>query len=121
MAAREIRDKVAKIAGHLVEVSEEDLDWEPGQFSVTGAPDKLVSIQGRLRQHDQSEDRAGTVPWRRRRLPRCCGRSFGRRDLQGPCRECQRKGQGRWQLRKGQRWRRIARTRDRYYLKGIPY
>ena len=45
MAARQIRDKAAKIAAHLLEVSEEDLDWEPGTFSVKGAPDKSVSIQ----------------------------------------------------------------------------
>ena len=45
MAARQIRDKAAKIAAHLLEVGEEDLDWEPGTFSVKGAPDKSVSIQ----------------------------------------------------------------------------
>ena len=45
MAARAIRDKAAKIAAHLLEVSEGDLDWEPGTFSVKGAPDRSVSIQ----------------------------------------------------------------------------
>ena len=45
MAARMIRDKARKIAAHLLEVGEEDLDWEPGTFSVKGAPDKSVSIQ----------------------------------------------------------------------------
>ena len=30
MAARKIRDKAAKIAAHLPEVGEEDLEWEPG-------------------------------------------------------------------------------------------
>ena len=45
MAARAIRDKAAKIAAHLLEVGEEDLEWEPGQFSVKGAPGKSVTIQ----------------------------------------------------------------------------
>ena len=45
MAARMIRDKARKIAAHLLEVGEADLDWEPGTFSVKGAPDKSVSIQ----------------------------------------------------------------------------
>src|SRR5262245_54581340 len=38
MAARKIREKAKKIAAHLLEVSEEDLVWEPGKFSVKGAP-----------------------------------------------------------------------------------
>jgi aerobic carbon-monoxide dehydrogenase large subunit len=38
MAARKIRDKARKIAALLLEVSEEDLVWEPGKFSVKGAP-----------------------------------------------------------------------------------
>jgi len=45
MASRKIRDKARKIAAHLLEVSEEDLDWEPGKFSVKGAPSKSKSIQ----------------------------------------------------------------------------
>ena len=45
LAARKIRDKAAKIAAHLLEVSEDDLEWEPGTFSVKGAPQKSVSIQ----------------------------------------------------------------------------
>ena len=45
MAARMIRDKARKIAAHLLEVGEEDLEWEPGQFSVKGAPGKSVTIQ----------------------------------------------------------------------------
>jgi len=45
MAARKIRDKAKKIAAHLLEVSEEDLDWEPGKFSVKGAPQKSKTIQ----------------------------------------------------------------------------
>jgi carbon-monoxide dehydrogenase large subunit len=45
MAARKIRDKARKIAAHLLEVSEEDLVWEPGKFSVKGAPQKATTIQ----------------------------------------------------------------------------
>ncbi|HEU5261670.1 MAG TPA: aerobic carbon-monoxide dehydrogenase large subunit [Gemmatimonadales bacterium] len=45
MAARKIRDKAKKIAAHLLEVSEEDLVWETGKFSVKGAPQKAKTIQ----------------------------------------------------------------------------
>src|SRR5437773_2401593 len=45
IAARKIRDKARKIAAHLLEVSEEDLVWEPGKFSVKGAPQKSKTIQ----------------------------------------------------------------------------
>jgi carbon-monoxide dehydrogenase large subunit len=45
VAARKIRDKARKIAAYLLEVSEEDLVWEPGKFSVKGAPQKSKTIQ----------------------------------------------------------------------------
>jgi carbon-monoxide dehydrogenase large subunit len=45
MAARTIRDKARKIAAHLLEVAEEDLEWETGKFSVKGAPQKSKTIQ----------------------------------------------------------------------------
>jgi aerobic carbon-monoxide dehydrogenase large subunit len=45
MAARKIRDKARKIAAHLLEVAEEDLVWEPGKFSVKGAPQRSKTIQ----------------------------------------------------------------------------
>ena len=45
MASRKIRDKARKIAAHLLEVSEEDLEWEPGKFFVKGAPSKAKTIQ----------------------------------------------------------------------------
>jgi carbon-monoxide dehydrogenase large subunit len=45
MAARKVRDKARKIAAHLLEVSENDLVWEPGKFSVKGAPEKSKTIQ----------------------------------------------------------------------------
>ncbi|MDP3773574.1 MAG: aerobic carbon-monoxide dehydrogenase large subunit, partial [Gemmatimonadales bacterium] len=45
MAARKIREKAKKIAAHLLEVSEDDLEWEVGKFSVKGAPQKSKTIQ----------------------------------------------------------------------------
>ena len=45
MASRKIRDKARKIAAHLLEASEEDLEWEPGKFYVRGAPSKSKTIQ----------------------------------------------------------------------------
>jgi carbon-monoxide dehydrogenase large subunit len=45
VAARKVRDKARKIAAHLMEVAEEDLEWEPGKFSVKGAPGKSKTIQ----------------------------------------------------------------------------
>ena len=45
MAARKIRAKARKIAAHLLEVSEDDLEWEPGKFFVKGAPQKVKTIQ----------------------------------------------------------------------------
>ncbi|MDJ0862230.1 MAG: aerobic carbon-monoxide dehydrogenase large subunit [Gammaproteobacteria bacterium] len=38
VAARKIRDKARKIAAHLLEVSENDLDWEVDRFKVKGVP-----------------------------------------------------------------------------------
>jgi aerobic carbon-monoxide dehydrogenase large subunit len=43
--ARKLREKGRTLAAHLLEVSEEDLEWETDHFSVKGAPDKKVSIQ----------------------------------------------------------------------------
>jgi len=45
VAARKIRDKARKIAAHLLEASEEDLEWTNGKFSVKGSPDKAKTIQ----------------------------------------------------------------------------
>jgi carbon-monoxide dehydrogenase large subunit len=45
MAARKIREKAKKIAAHLLEASEEDLEWEPGRFVVRGAPQSFKTIQ----------------------------------------------------------------------------
>jgi carbon-monoxide dehydrogenase large subunit len=45
IAARKVRDKAKKIAAYLLEVSEDDLVWETGKFSVKGAPQKSKTIQ----------------------------------------------------------------------------
>jgi len=45
VAARKIRAKAKKIAAHLLEASEEDLEWENGKFFVKGAPQKAKTIQ----------------------------------------------------------------------------
>jgi aerobic carbon-monoxide dehydrogenase large subunit len=45
IASRKIREKAKKIAAHLLEVAEEDLEWEPGRFFVRGAPQKGKTIQ----------------------------------------------------------------------------
>src|SRR5258708_37650319 len=45
MASRKIREKGRKIAGHLLEVNEEDLEWKPGKFYIKGAPGKSKTIQ----------------------------------------------------------------------------
>ena len=43
--ARKLRDKAAKIAAHLLEAAEEDIEWESPNFHVKGAPERSVSIQ----------------------------------------------------------------------------
>ncbi len=45
MAARKIRDKARKIAAHLLEASEADLEWERGKFFVKGSPQRVKTIQ----------------------------------------------------------------------------
>ena len=45
IAARKIRDKARKIAAHLLEAAEEDLEWEQGKFFVKGSPDQAKTIQ----------------------------------------------------------------------------
>ncbi|MFP3914989.1 MAG: aerobic carbon-monoxide dehydrogenase large subunit [Actinomycetota bacterium] len=44
MVSRKIRDKARKLAAHLLEAAEEDLEWEPGKFTVRGT-DQSVTIQ----------------------------------------------------------------------------
>ena len=45
MASRKILAKSRTLAAHLLEASEEDLEWEPGKFSVKGSPDRFKTIQ----------------------------------------------------------------------------
>jgi carbon-monoxide dehydrogenase large subunit len=45
MVARKVRAKARKIAAHLLEVSEEDIEWELGRFYIRSSPDRGVSIQ----------------------------------------------------------------------------
>jgi carbon-monoxide dehydrogenase large subunit len=45
VAARKVRDKAKKIAAHLLETSEDDLEWSDGTFSVKGAPGRAKTIQ----------------------------------------------------------------------------
>ncbi|HUZ19402.1 MAG TPA: aerobic carbon-monoxide dehydrogenase large subunit [Acidimicrobiales bacterium] len=45
VVARKLRDKARKLAAHLLEAAEEDLEWEPGRFFVKGAHDRGVTIQ----------------------------------------------------------------------------
>jgi carbon-monoxide dehydrogenase large subunit len=44
VVSRNIREKARKIAAHLLEASEDDLEWEPGKFTVRGT-DSSVTIQ----------------------------------------------------------------------------
>src|SRR2546427_1218496 len=45
IAARKIREKARKLAAHLLEASEDDLEWTNGKFSVKGSPDRFKTIQ----------------------------------------------------------------------------
>jgi carbon-monoxide dehydrogenase large subunit len=45
MVSRKLRDKARKIAAHLLEAAEEDLEWERGKFYVKGSPNRAKTIQ----------------------------------------------------------------------------
>jgi carbon-monoxide dehydrogenase large subunit len=45
IAARKIKAKAKKIAAHLLEVDEEDLEWNVDRFQVKGSPDQAKTIQ----------------------------------------------------------------------------
>jgi carbon-monoxide dehydrogenase large subunit len=45
LAARKIKVKAKKIAAHLLEVGEDDLQWNIDRFEVKGSPDQAKSIQ----------------------------------------------------------------------------
>lgn len=44
LAARKIREKAKKIAAHVMEVAEEDIEWKDYAFRVKGAPDRSTSM-----------------------------------------------------------------------------
>jgi carbon-monoxide dehydrogenase large subunit len=44
MAARKIRDKAQKIAAHLLEANEADLEWRDHKFSVKGSPERSKTM-----------------------------------------------------------------------------
>jgi carbon-monoxide dehydrogenase large subunit len=43
--SRKLRDKARKLAAHLLEAAEEDLEWERGRFYVRGTPERSKTIQ----------------------------------------------------------------------------
>jgi carbon-monoxide dehydrogenase large subunit len=45
MVSRKIKAKARKLAAHLLEVSEEDVEWELGRFYVRSSPDRGATIQ----------------------------------------------------------------------------
>jgi aerobic carbon-monoxide dehydrogenase large subunit len=45
MVTRRVREKASKIAAHLLEVAEEDIEFSAGRFSVKGAPESVKTIQ----------------------------------------------------------------------------
>ena len=44
LAARKVRAKAKILAAHMLEVSEDDLEWENGKFFVKGSPDSAATI-----------------------------------------------------------------------------
>ncbi len=45
VAARKIRDKAKKLAAHLLEASEDDIEWSDYKFQVKGVPSRSVTMQ----------------------------------------------------------------------------
>jgi aerobic carbon-monoxide dehydrogenase large subunit len=45
MACEKVVDKAKKIAAHMLEAAEDDIEFEGGTFSVAGSPDQNVTIQ----------------------------------------------------------------------------
>ena len=45
IAARRVRDKARKIAAHLLEVGESDVEWKDYKFQVAGVPGKSVTMK----------------------------------------------------------------------------
>ncbi len=59
-SARNVIEKARRIAAHQLEASEEDIEFESGEFAVRGAPDRSLSIQEVAQQaylaHDLPEE-----------------------------------------------------------------
>jgi carbon-monoxide dehydrogenase large subunit len=45
LAARKIRERARKIAAHVLEASEDDIDWEEYKFQVRGVPGKSITMK----------------------------------------------------------------------------
>jgi len=45
MVARQLREKARKLAAHLLEADEADLEWTRGKWSVKGTPERFKTIQ----------------------------------------------------------------------------
>ncbi len=45
LACEKVADKAKKIAAHMLEASEEDIEFSGGRFSVAGSPEQSVTIQ----------------------------------------------------------------------------
>ncbi len=43
--SRKLREKARQLAAHLLEADPDDLEWEPGKFTVRGSPESAVTIQ----------------------------------------------------------------------------
>lgn len=59
LASRQLRDKLAEIAAHLLEADAEDLDYADGRFALAGDPEQSVSLR----------QAAGTAHWNASSLP----------------------------------------------------
>jgi carbon-monoxide dehydrogenase large subunit len=44
VAAQRVKEKARKIAAHLMEANEQDLEWKNGKFNVRGSPDQAKSF-----------------------------------------------------------------------------
>ena len=40
VAAQRVKEKARKVAAHLMEANEQDVEWKDGKFSVRGSPDQ---------------------------------------------------------------------------------
>jgi aerobic carbon-monoxide dehydrogenase large subunit len=45
LAARKVREKAKKIAAHVLEASEDDIEWEDYKFKVSGVPGKSITMK----------------------------------------------------------------------------